>query len=62
MFVHSSLSGLGHFTGGPQDILAALREVSGTLGLPTHTYTYPEVLGEAAPVFDPATTPSQNGH
>ncbi len=61
LFVHSSLSGLGHFTGGPEDILAALREVSGTLGLPTHTYTYPEVLGEAAAVFDAATTPSHNG-
>lgn len=61
LFVHSSLSSLGKFTAGPQDILAALRQVSGTLGLPTHSYTYPEVLGEAAPVFDPATTASRNG-
>lgn len=61
LFVHSSLSRLGHFTGGPADILAALQEFSACLGLPTHTYTYPEVLGEAAPVFDPASTPSQNG-
>ena len=61
LFVHSSLSGLGHFTGGPQDILAALREMSGTLGLPTHSYTYPERPNEPAEVFDPATTPSQNG-
>jgi aminoglycoside 3-N-acetyltransferase len=61
LFVHSSLSSLGRFTAGPSDILAALREVAGTLGLPTHSYTYPEILGEAAPVFDPASTPSQNG-
>lgn len=61
LFVHSSLSRLGHFTGGPADVLAALREFSACLGLPTHTYTYPEVLGEAAPVFDSASTPSQNG-
>jgi aminoglycoside 3-N-acetyltransferase len=61
LFVHSSLSNLGRFVRGPADIVAALREVSGTLGLPTHSYSYPEILGEAAPVFDRETTPSQNG-
>jgi aminoglycoside 3-N-acetyltransferase len=61
LFVHSSLSGLGQFTAGPEDILAALGEHSGTLGLPTHSYTYPEALGDAAPVFNSAITPSQNG-
>ena len=61
LFVHSSLSKLGHFTHGAQDILAALGEMSGTLGLPTHSYTYPESADAPAEVFDPKTTPSQNG-
>lgn len=61
LFVHSSLASLGRFTAGPEDVLAALREFSGTLGLPTHSYTYPAALGELAPVFDYVSTPSQNG-
>lgn len=61
LFVHSSLSSCGYFTAGPDDVLQGLREVSGTLGLPTHTYCYPPAVGVAAPLFDPATTPSQNG-
>jgi aminoglycoside N3'-acetyltransferase len=61
LFVHSSLSSCGHFTAGPHDVLRALREVSGTLCLPTHTYCYPSAANEAGPLFDPATTPSQNG-
>jgi aminoglycoside 3-N-acetyltransferase len=61
LFVHSSLSPLGRFTAGLEDVVAALHEFSGTLGLPTHSYCYPEFPGEPAPVFDPASTPSQNG-
>ena len=61
LFVHSSLSTLGSFTAGVPDAVAALGEVSGTLGMPTHSYTYPEAPGEPAPVFDPAMTPSANG-
>ena len=61
LFVHSSLSSCGYFTAGPDDVLQGLREVSGTLALPTHTYCYPPAAGVAAPLFDPATTPSQNG-
>lgn len=61
LIVHSSLSTLGRFSGGLEDVLAALREMTGTLSLPTHSYTYPQSRGEPAPVFDPATTPSQNG-
>lgn len=59
--VHSSLSACGHFTEGPADILAALQEVCGTLCLPTHSYTYPVEIGERAPLFDAAVTPSRNG-
>ena len=61
LFVHASLSSCGRFTAGPDDVLRGLREVSGTLGLPTHTYCYPSAAGEPGPLFDPATRPSQNG-
>ncbi len=61
MLVHSALSGCGQFSAGVADIVAALRENAGTLCLPTHTYSYPEVFGQPGPVFDPAKTPSQNG-
>ena len=61
LFVHSSLSRLGHFVAGPLDILSALRSASGILGAPTHSYTYPKTLGAAASIFNAASTPSQNG-
>ncbi|MEJ8572837.1 AAC(3) family N-acetyltransferase [Microbaculum marinum] len=61
LFVHSSLSAMGRFTAGLEDIVDALGDVCGTLGLPTHTYSYPEASGAPAAVFDPATTPSRNG-
>ena len=61
LMVHSSLSTCGHFTEGPADIIAALRDTCGTLCLPTHSYTYPLQIGERAPLFDAAVTPSKNG-
>lgn len=61
LFVHSSLSACGWFRAGPQDVLCALREISDTLVLPTHSYCYPECAGEIGPLFDPNGTPSQNG-
>jgi aminoglycoside 3-N-acetyltransferase len=61
LFLHSSLSSCGYFTAGPVDVLQSLREISGTLGLPTHSYCYPPAVGMTAPWFDPAITPSQNG-
>jgi aminoglycoside 3-N-acetyltransferase len=61
LFVHSSLSSCGRFTAGPYDVLQALREVSGTLCMPTHTYCYPSVADEAGPLFDAVTTPSKTG-
>jgi aminoglycoside 3-N-acetyltransferase len=42
-------------------VLQSLREISGTLGLPTHSYCYPPAAGVAAPLFDSALSPSQNG-
>jgi aminoglycoside 3-N-acetyltransferase len=61
VLVHSSLSSCGYFTAGPNDILSALRERSGTLCLPSHSYCYPAGIGQPGPLFDPAVTPSQNG-
>ena len=61
LFVHSSLFSCGRFTAGPTDIIARLRDASGTLALPTHTYSYPATAGEPGPVFDFRSTPSQNG-
>lgn len=61
LMVHSSLSACGQFIAGPADVLDALREVSGTLCLPTHTYCYPARPGEPGPLFDHRATPSQNG-
>jgi aminoglycoside 3-N-acetyltransferase len=60
MMVHSSLSSCGRFNAGPDDILAALGDACGLLCLPTHTYCYPHAA-EAGPVYDPTSTPSQNG-
>ena len=61
LFVHSSLSVCGNFTAGPKDVLAGLRDVAGTLSVPTHSYCYPKAIGEPGPVFDFCSTPSQNG-
>ena len=33
----------------------------GTLGLPTHSYSYPETTHAPGPIFDAAAAPSQNG-
>ena len=59
--MHSSLSACGKFTAGPDRVLDALRDYTGTLVLVTHSYSYPETEGELGPVFDPNGTPSKNG-
>jgi aminoglycoside 3-N-acetyltransferase len=61
LLVHSSLSGCGWFTAGPDDVLDALVDHCGTLALVTHTYCYPMTPGEVGPLFDPMVTASQNG-
>lgn len=61
LLVHSSLSKLGRFTAGLDNLLWALQEVSETLVLPTHSYLYPREHGELAPVFDAVSSPSRNG-
>jgi aminoglycoside 3-N-acetyltransferase len=61
LLVHSALSGCGYFTSGPEEVVKALREFSGTLCLPTHTYCYPSARGQLGPIFDPVATPSKNG-
>jgi aminoglycoside 3-N-acetyltransferase len=61
LLVHSSLSSLGRFTSGPEDIILSLCEFSGTLGFPTHTYYYPLDFSAEAPLFDSIRSPSQNG-
>jgi aminoglycoside 3-N-acetyltransferase len=61
LLVHSALGGCGLFPAGVADIVAALRERTGTLCLPTHTYNYPTTAGQPGPIFNPAVTPSQNG-
>jgi aminoglycoside 3-N-acetyltransferase len=61
LFVFSSLSSCGRFTAGPQDVLSGIREFCQTVGYPTHTYCYPKSAGEAGPLYDAASTPSQNG-
>jgi aminoglycoside 3-N-acetyltransferase len=61
MLVHSSLSSCGHFIGGPSGVLDVLAEVCGTLSFVTHSYCYPQSLGELGPIFDAKATPSQNG-
>jgi aminoglycoside 3-N-acetyltransferase len=60
--VHSSLSACGTIRGGPATVVKALREWIGenTLVMVTHTYCYPDETG-AAPLYDPATTPSRVG-
>jgi aminoglycoside 3-N-acetyltransferase len=61
LVVHSSLSRCGYFTDGPVAVMQALREITGFLVLPTHTYCYPDAPDQAAPVFDAVNTPSRNG-
>jgi aminoglycoside N3'-acetyltransferase len=61
LLVHSSLSRCGRFTAGPRDVLQGFGEFCNTLAMPTHTYCYPEAAGGPGPLFDPATTRSQNG-
>lgn len=62
LLVHSSLSGCGTVVGGPDTIIAALREWvgGGTLVMPTHSYCYPTPAGDA-PIFDPKATSSVVG-
>ena len=61
LVVHSSLSTCGRFIAGPGGVLTAFNEFCDTLCLPTHSYCYPSSPGEAGPLFNAATTPSQNG-
>lgn len=60
--VHSSLSACGPIAGGAATVIAALRQWvdTATLAMPTHTYCYPNVDGQA-PLFDPDNTPSVVG-
>src|SRR5467141_553301 len=61
LFVHASLSSCGRFTVGPVGVLGGLSEFCDTLAFPTHTYCYPPSRDESGPLFNPASTPSQNG-
>jgi aminoglycoside 3-N-acetyltransferase len=62
LYVHSGLSSIGHFIGGPDWVPAVLREFCGTLLQPTHSYScYPPSVCELAPVFDARATPSETG-
>ena len=61
LLVHSAVSGCGYFSGGMEDTVSALRDVTNTLCLPTHTYCYPAAPGQPGPVFDYRSTPSKNG-
>lgn len=62
LMVHTSLSGCGHISGGPQTVIDVLQDwvAERTLAMPTHTYCYPNSTG-LPPVFDPYTTPSVVG-
>lgn len=61
LFVHSSLSACGRFTAGPEGVLRVFKEYCDTLCLPTHSYCYPSSPGQAGPLFNAQTTPSQIG-
>lgn len=61
LYVHSGISGVGHFRAGPESVASGLREFCDTLFQPTHSYNYPPSPDQPAPVFDAATTPSQLG-
>lgn len=58
LFVHSSMKSMGFVCGGPQAVIDAFLEllgVSGTLMVPTFTFT------NFQPFFDPENTPSEMG-
>ena len=61
VFVHSSLSSIGHIEGAAKTVVDALLDVlgpEGTLVVPTFTFSHGK---EDAPVFDPAYDPSEIG-
>lgn len=57
VMVHSSLSRIGHVTGGPETVINALLAVIG----PDGTLMMPSFNHGAAQVFNPLTTPTTNG-
>ncbi len=65
--VHSSLSGIGHITGGSESIITALKNIighKGTLMMPTFTgggSTYKYATSNP-PCFDPEKTPATTGY
>ena len=61
VFVHSSMSSIGHVEGGAEALVDAFLQVltpSGTLAAPAFTFSH---SGRAKPVFDPAIDPSEMG-
>jgi aminoglycoside 3-N-acetyltransferase len=63
LLVHSSLSACGSIEGGPATVISALRSwisSRAVLGLPTHTWSYPDKTG-VAPIYDYTSTPSVVG-
>ena len=61
LFVHSSMSSMGHVEGGAAAVVEALLDVlgpAGTLVVPTFTFAHGRRGG---PVFDPAHDPSEMG-
>ena len=61
VFVHSSLSSIGHVEGGADTVVDAFVDVlgsEGTLAVPTFTFCHG---GKADPLFDPERDPSEMG-
>ncbi|MSP14006.1 MAG: AAC(3) family N-acetyltransferase [Chloroflexi bacterium] len=61
VFVHSSLSSIGHVAGGGETVVDALLEVlgpSGTLAFPTFIFSQNQ---NPTPIFDPQRDPSEMG-
>lgn len=61
VFVHSSMSSIGHVEGGATTLVDAFLQVltpSGTLAAPAFTFSH---SGSAHPVFNPALDPSEMG-